>query len=154
MNEVNVNEILYQYLTWVVLALLALEVGTVALVLYYGKKKKKEPQTMVNKNSQENTTHKQFPVMQIIPQMQLQSRQELLDDENGKWLRDIAKYLATVVLFTSMFQDIENKAVAYAVGIGLAVALFTGGTWYMKKNRKNKNDENKDKNNNIHSKTK
>jgi hypothetical protein len=90
--------------------------------------------------------------MQLIPRLQVQSRQELLDDENGKWLRDIAKYLATVVLFTSMVQDIENKAIAYSVSIGAAAISFAVGTWYLGKNKKQK--DSKDKNNNNNTKTK
>ena len=46
--------------------------------------------------------------------------------ELGKWLMDIAKYITTAVILTSIFGDVEQKWIIYPGGI-LAVALHWGG---------------------------
>ena len=43
--------------------------------------------------------------------------------EMGKWVLDIAKYLATAVLISTLFRDIQEKSVTLAIG-GLSVALI------------------------------
>ena len=45
--------------------------------------------------------------------------------EFGKWLMDIAKYITTAVVLTSLFSDITEKWIIY-VGGALAI-LFTLG---------------------------
>jgi len=46
--------------------------------------------------------------------------------EFGKWLMDIAKYLATAVLLASFFNDLEEKWIVYvSVSIANAWAWFT-----------------------------
>jgi len=49
--------------------------------------------------------------------------------EFGKWLMDIAKYITTAVILTSLFSGIGQKWVIYAVG---AIAVFTTpGLWLL-----------------------
>lgn len=55
--------------------------------------------------------------------------------ELGKWLMDIAKYLATAVLLTSVFNDIENAWVIYlSVTISIVITLV-GGLWLLRDNK-------------------
>ena len=55
--------------------------------------------------------------------------------ELGKWLMDIAKYIATAVLLTSIFRDIEEKPIIYLVGL-LSIILTLGiGLWLIKNNK-------------------
>ena len=43
--------------------------------------------------------------------------------EMGKWVLDIAKYLATAVLISTLFRDIQEKSVTLAIG-GLSVTII------------------------------
>jgi undecaprenyl pyrophosphate phosphatase UppP len=149
MNGIVINDFLYSHLAWVILVLFALESCAILLVFYHIKKRASERPSKAPKVDESDPPCSQYPVMQLIPRL-LQSRQELLDDYNGLWLRDIAKYIATAVVFASMFQDIENKVVAYFVSIGFAIALFAAGTWFMTKKKKKKNKKDKS---NINTKT-
>ena len=45
--------------------------------------------------------------------------------ELGKWLMDIAKYITTAVILTSIFGEVEQKWIIYLGGI-LAVAFTLG----------------------------
>ena len=55
--------------------------------------------------------------------------------ELGKWLMDIAKYIATAVLLTSIFRDIEEKPIIYLGGL-LSIILTLGiGLWLIKNNK-------------------
>ena len=45
--------------------------------------------------------------------------------ELGKWLMDIAKYITTAVVLTSIFGEVEQQWIIYAGGT-LAVALSLG----------------------------
>ena len=45
--------------------------------------------------------------------------------EFGKWLMDVAKYLATAVLISSVFNDLGESAAIYRVG-GLTLAMLLG----------------------------
>lgn len=55
--------------------------------------------------------------------------------ELGKWLMDIAKYIATAVLLTSIFRDIEEKPIIYLGGL-LSIILALGiGLWLIKNNK-------------------
>ena len=57
--------------------------------------------------------------------------------ELGKWLMDIAKYIATAVLLTSIFRDIEEKPIIYLGGL-LSIILTLGiGLWLIKNNKGN-----------------
>lgn len=45
--------------------------------------------------------------------------------EFGKWLMDIAKYITTAVILTSIFGEIEQKWIIYAGGI-VSISLTLG----------------------------
>jgi hypothetical protein len=66
-----------------------------------------------------------------------------IDKEDGKWFRDLSKFILTALVLTSIFEGIKNKWVAYPVGVAAVVATYCIGTWYFnnyKKNKKNGND--------------
>lgn len=46
--------------------------------------------------------------------------------ELGKWLMDIAKYMATALLLSSAFGDMESPLVVVLVIIATALTLFFG----------------------------
>jgi len=46
--------------------------------------------------------------------------------EFGKWLMDIAKYMATALLLSSAFGDMENPLVVISVIIATALTLVFG----------------------------
>ena len=50
--------------------------------------------------------------------------------ELGKWLMDIAEYITTAVILTSIFGDVEQKWIIYLGGI-LAVAFTLGWGLYL-----------------------
>lgn len=50
--------------------------------------------------------------------------------ELGKWLMDIAKYITTAVILTSISGDVEQKWIIYLGGI-LAVAFTLGWGLYL-----------------------
>ena len=55
--------------------------------------------------------------------------------ELGKWLMDIAKYITTAVVLTSIFGEVEQKWIIYAGGV-LAVACTLGWGLYLVKDKK------------------
>ena len=45
----------------------------------------------------------------------------------GKWLMDIAKYITTAVILTSIFGDVDQKWIIYSVGtVSILVTLMAG----------------------------
>ena len=63
--------------------------------------------------------------------------------EFGKWVMDIAKYLATAVLITTIFRDIQEKSITLIMG-GLSVTLILIGGLFLIKEPKDKNSKKKD----------
>ena len=56
--------------------------------------------------------------------------------EFGKWLMDIAKYLTTAVLLSSMFANIEKFWIGIVFAtVGVVVTLFTG-LWLVRDEKK------------------
>ena len=56
--------------------------------------------------------------------------------ELGKWVLDIAKYLATAVLISTIFRDIQEKSITLIIG-GLSVAIILlGGVFLLKEPKK------------------
>ena len=52
--------------------------------------------------------------------------------EFGKWLMDIAKYITTAVILTSIFGEIEQRWIIYAGGI-ISIVLTLGiGLWLVR----------------------
>jgi undecaprenyl pyrophosphate phosphatase UppP len=78
----------------------------------------------------------------------LEERSEV-EKEQGKWFMDVAKYVITAFVFAFVFDDIENKTVAYTVAISIAAVTYMGGVWLLKlkKKKKTKNKRKKKKNN-------
>lgn len=51
----------------------------------------------------------------------------IMKKEFGKWLMDIAKYLTTAVLLSSVFNDIKESWVIYlVVSVAIVLTLLTG----------------------------
>lgn len=58
--------------------------------------------------------------------------------ELGKWLLDIAKYITTAVILTSLFSSVEQQWVIYAGG-AISVLLTLGmGLWLVRDKNNNK----------------
>ena len=52
--------------------------------------------------------------------------------EVGKWLMDIAKYITTAVILTSIFGEIDQKWIIYVGGI-ISILLTLGiGLWLVR----------------------
>ena len=55
--------------------------------------------------------------------------------EIGKWLMDVAKYMVTAILLSSIFSDLQNTWMY--VGIILSIiGIFALGLWFIKDKRK------------------
>ena len=52
--------------------------------------------------------------------------------ELGKWLMDIAKYIATAVILTSIFGDIEERWIIYLGGALAIIATLGWGLYLVK----------------------
>ena len=57
--------------------------------------------------------------------------------ELGKWLMDIAKYIATAVILTSIFGDIEERWIIYLGGVISVLATLGWGLYLVKEPSKN-----------------
>ena len=56
--------------------------------------------------------------------------------ELGKWLMDIAKYIATAVILTSVFGEISEQWVIYVGGLVAVILTLTVGLWLIKDKKK------------------
>lgn len=52
--------------------------------------------------------------------------------ELGKWLMDIAKYITTAVILTSIFGDIEERWIIYVGGSISIIATLSWGLYLVK----------------------
>lgn len=57
--------------------------------------------------------------------------------ELGKWLMDIAKYMVTALLLSSVFADMSNIWVLVFVLTGAVLTLF-GGLWLLQDKKEEK----------------
>ena len=57
--------------------------------------------------------------------------------EMGKWVLDVAKYLATAIIIFTLFKDIAEKSVILEVG-GLSVAIMLLGGFFLINDPKDK----------------
>ena len=55
--------------------------------------------------------------------------------ELGKWLTDIAKYVMTAVIISSMFGSIEQMWIIYVLGMSTVVATLICGLWLQKEKK-------------------
>ena len=56
--------------------------------------------------------------------------------ELGKWLMDIAKYITTAVVLTSIFGEVQEKWVIYVGGSLAIVVTLLAGLWLVKDEKK------------------
>ena len=92
----------------------------------YQKKKKKIMTTRREKSKtqtpQQNRQHEVIEV-EKIPQQGVNQRQEKF----ANFLIDVAKYVFTGVIITSLFNDVSDKTILYVVGMGVVfVTLLLG----------------------------
>lgn len=55
-----------------------------------------------------------------------------MKEEFGKWLMDIAKYVATAVVLSSIFGVIETQWIVIALGIAAVLSTLLTGLWLVK----------------------
>ena len=56
--------------------------------------------------------------------------------ELGKWLMDIAKYITTSVVLSSIFGDVQEKWVIYIGGSLAIVVTLLAGLWLVREEKK------------------
>lgn len=62
-----------------------------------------------------------------------------MKEEIGKWFLDIAKYLVTAVLITSVFDDIEKRWAMYlSVALAIVLTFIMGISPFREKKQKTK----------------
>ncbi len=60
-----------------------------------------------------------------------------MKEEFGKWLMDIAKYITTAVVLTSIFGEFEQKWIVYVFGV-ISIAFTLGWGLYLIRDKKKK----------------
>ena len=55
--------------------------------------------------------------------------------EIGKWLMDVAKYVATAVLITSFLGEIQEKWIVYTIGILTVISCLAINLFLIKERR-------------------
>jgi len=63
--------------------------------------------------------------------------------ELGKWIMDIAKYLATAVLISSLFRDIHEKSTIIMFGVPSFMFILGVGLLLLKEPKNKKSDKKK-----------
>lgn len=56
--------------------------------------------------------------------------------EFGKWLMDIAKYITTAVILTSVFGEIEELWMVYIGGLITIIITLLSGLWLVRDDKK------------------
>ncbi|MDR2809663.1 MAG: hypothetical protein LBB84_03785 [Tannerellaceae bacterium] len=56
--------------------------------------------------------------------------------EIGKWLLDVAKYVATAILISSFLGGLTPKWVMYVSGLIVVISLLIVGLWLINNNNK------------------
>ncbi|WP_417012354.1 DUF6722 family protein [Bacteroides sp.] len=56
--------------------------------------------------------------------------------ELGKWLMDIAKYITTAVVLSSIFGDVQEKWIIYLGGSLAIVLTLSAGLWLVRDQKK------------------
>ena len=59
-------------------------------------------------------------------------------EELGKWLLDVAKYVATAVVITSFVGEFTSRWMLYVVSILLVSCCLGTGLWFIRKSNKEK----------------
>lgn len=55
--------------------------------------------------------------------------------EIGKWLMDVAKYVATAVLITSFLGEIQEKWIVYSIGILSVISCLAAGLFLIRERK-------------------
>ena len=55
-----------------------------------------------------------------------------MQKEFGKWLMDVAKYVATAVILSTIFRDMQEKSVFFVLGILSMVFMLTWGLYLVR----------------------
>lgn len=55
--------------------------------------------------------------------------------EMGKWLMDIAKYITTAVLLTSLFSEMSSQITYNIIGVSIALLTLICGLILIKENK-------------------
>ena len=66
-----------------------------------------------------------------------------MDEELGKWLLDISKYIITAYMLAEMFGKDNDSILAVVGAVVLAAASFVGGLYLFKKGKNKKNKKGK-----------
>ena len=66
-----------------------------------------------------------------------------MDEELGKWLLDISKYIITAYILAEMFGKDNDSIWAVVGAVVLAAASFVGGLYLIKKDKNKKNKKRK-----------
>ena len=66
-----------------------------------------------------------------------------MDEELGKWLLDISKYIITAYILAEMFGKDNDSILAVVGAVVLAAASFVGGLYLIKKGKNKKNKKGK-----------
>ena len=56
--------------------------------------------------------------------------------EIGKWLMDVAKYVATAFLISSFLGNISERWVMYLIGSVTVIVLISAGLWLINNEKK------------------
>ena len=56
--------------------------------------------------------------------------------ELGKWFMDIAKYITTAVVLTSIFGDVQERWIIYVGGSLAVIVTLLAGLWLVKDKKK------------------
>ena len=56
--------------------------------------------------------------------------------ELGKWLMDIAKYITTAVVLSSIFGDVQEKWIIYVGGSLAIIVTLLAGLWLVREEKK------------------
>lgn len=59
-----------------------------------------------------------------------------MKNEFGKWLMDIAKYITTAVVLSSIFGDLEEKWIIYVGGSLAILVTLSAGLWLVRDKKK------------------
>lgn len=60
-------------------------------------------------------------------------------EEIGKWMLDVAKYVATAVLISSFLGELSSRWLVYVLGILAVIVFLWMGLWFINQtNRDNK----------------
>lgn len=56
--------------------------------------------------------------------------------ELGKWLMDIAKYITTAIVLSSIFGDVQEKWIIYVGGSLAIIVTLLAGLWLVREEKK------------------